>query len=47
VNLERLTGEGALDEARHDVSVLAVLARPDRVEETRDHAPEPSFLLEG
>ena len=46
VHLERRTGEGALDEARDDHSVLARLLRADRVEEADDHAVEAPLLVE-
>ena len=45
VDLERLAGERALDEARDHHPVLAALPRADRVEEARDHAVEPALLV--
>jgi hypothetical protein len=46
VNLQRLAGECALDEARNDVPVLTRLARADGVEEANDHAAETALVPE-
>ena len=44
VDLERLSGQSALHEARDDVPVAAVLPRPDGVEEARDHAAQAALV---
>src|SRR3954454_6993215 len=46
VKLERRAGDRSLDEAWNHHPVLARLARSDRVEEARDDAVEPAFLVE-
>src|SRR2546423_6514674 len=47
VDLERSSGQRALHEPWDDHSVLAGLPRPDRVEQPRDHAVQPTLLVVG